>query len=404
MEGEVRGDFASLPLLSPPAPSAPTSAARCLPRWSQYTQDPEPAQTVAAAGQAQQFDYGDTIAADWWQVFSSPGINEIIREAVAQNRNLAAAEARLRQSRELLYAGYGVFFPQANASLAVMREKFSPVQFGLGTPGKTFTLYTPQVSAGYVLDLFGGQRRTVEGLAAQVDYQDYTARATYITLLGNVINAAVAQAAYQAQIEATEEIIKIVKEQLKLTETQSTAGTVPYAGVVSLQTQLAAAEATLPPLQQNLSKTRHLLAALVGRTPGEWSPPKLALKDISLPHKLPVTLPSELVRRRPDILAAEAKVHNASAQIGVATAAMLPNVTLNADLGKNIADLTKSIRPGRPVLERRRHRRPNTVPGGQPLVPAPRRGGSLPGLPGRLPAGHRYCLPAGGRQPPGCGK
>jgi hypothetical protein len=197
------------------------------PPVDQYTQDPEPAQTVAAAGLAQQFDYGDTIAADWWQVFSSPGINEIIREAVAQNRNLAAAEARLRQSRELLYAGYGVFFPQANASLAVMREKFSPVQFGLGTPGKTFTLYTPQVSAGYVLDLFGGQRRTVEGLAAQVDYQDYTARATYITLLGNVINAAVAQAAYQAQIEATEEIIKIVKEQLKLTETQSTAGTAP---------------------------------------------------------------------------------------------------------------------------------------------------------------------------------
>ena len=315
------------------------------PPVGQYTQDPEPAQTVAAAGQAQQFDYGDTIAADWWQVFSSVGINEIIREAVAQNRNLAAAEARLRQSRELLYAGYGVFFPQANASLAVMREKFSPVQFGIGTPGKTFTLYTPQVSAGYVLDLFGGQRRTVEGLAAQVDYQDYTARATYITLLGNVINAAVAQAAYQAQIEATEEIIKIVKEQLKLTETQSTAGTVPYAGVVSLQTQLAAAEATLPPLEQNLSKTRHLLAALVGRTPGEWTPPRLALKEITLPHKLPVTLPSELVRRRPDILAAEAKVHNASAQIGVATAAMLPNVTLNANLGKNISDLTKIFGP-----------------------------------------------------------
>ncbi len=315
------------------------------PPVNQYTQDPEPTQTIAAAGQAQQFDYGDTIAADWWQVFNSPGINEIIKEAVAQNRNLAAAEARLRQSQELLRAGYGVFFPQANASLAIFREKFSPVQFGLGTPGNTFTLYTPQVNASYVLDVFGGQRRTVEDLAAQMDYQGYTAQATYITLLGNVINAAVAQAAYQAQIDATEQIINIVKEQLKLTETQSTAGTVAYASVVSLQTQLATAEATLPPLQQNLSKTKHLLAALVGRTPGEWAPPRLTLKDITLPHKLPVTLPSDLVRRRPDILAAEAQLHSASAKIGVATAALFPIITLSAGLGKNLSDLTKIFGP-----------------------------------------------------------
>jgi len=308
---------------------------------TQYTQDPEPTQTITAAGQAQEFDYSDTIASDWWQVFNSPAINEIIKQAVDQNRNLAAAEARLRQSRELLRAGYGVFFPQADASLAIFRQKFSPVQFGLGTPGNTFTLYTPQVSAGYTLDVFARQRRTVEHQAAQVDYQRYTAQATYITLLGNIVNAAVAQAAYQAQIDATTEIINIIKEHVKITETQSAAGMIPYASVVSLQTQLAAAEATLPPLQQNLSKTKHLLAALVGRTPGEWSPPRLSLSDINTPRKLPVTLPSELVRRRPDILAAEARLHSASAQIGVATAALFPNLTLSADLGKNLSDLTK---------------------------------------------------------------
>ena len=263
-----------LPLLLAGCAVGPNFNRPLPPPVNQYTQDPEPTQTVAAAGKAQQFDYGDSIAADWWQVFNSPGINEIIKEAVAQNRNLAAAEARLRQSQELLRAGYGVFFPQANASLAIFREKFSPVQFGLGTPGSTFTLYTPQVNASYVLDVFGGQRRTVEDLAAQMDYQGYTAQATYITLLGNVINAALAQAAYQAQIEATEQIINIVKEQLKLTETQSTAGTVAYTSVVSLQNQLANAEATLPPLQQNLSKTQHLLAALVGRTSRAVCPPQ----------------------------------------------------------------------------------------------------------------------------------
>jgi NodT family efflux transporter outer membrane factor (OMF) lipoprotein len=315
------------------------------PTVSQYTQDPEPTQTIAADGKAQQFDYGNAIAADWWQVFNSPQINEIIQEAVNQNRNLAAAEARLRQSQALLMAGYGVFFPQANASLAIFRQKFSPVQFGIGTPGSTFTLYTPQVSASYVLDVFGAQRRTVEDLAAQVDYQGYTAQATYITLLGNVINTAIAQTAYQAQIEATEQIIGIIKEQVKITKTQSTAGTVSYASVVSLQTQLAASEASLPPLRQNLSKTQHLLAALVGHIPGEWAPPRLALKDIILPRQLPVTLPSDLVRRRPDILAAEAQLHSASAKIGVATAALFPTITLTSNLGKNLSDLTKIFGP-----------------------------------------------------------
>ncbi len=178
-----------------------------------------------------------------------------------------------------------------------------------------------------------------------MDYQGYTAQAAYLTLLGNVINAGIAQAAYQAQIEATEQIIGLVKEQVRLTETQSQAGTVPYASVVSLQTQLASAEASLAAPQQNLSKTNHLLAALVGRPPGLWLPPRLALTDITLPGKLPVTLPSELVRRRPDILAAEAQLHSASAKIGVATAAIFPNLTLNADLGKNLSDLTKLFGP-----------------------------------------------------------
>ena len=148
-------------------------------------------------------------------------------------------------------------------------RSFRPSSSASAPPAVPFTLYTPQVNASYVLDVFGGQRRTVEDLAAQMDYQGYTAQATYITLLGNVINAAVAQAAYQAQIDATEQIINIVKEQLKLTETQSTAGTVPFASVVSLETQLATTEASLPPLQQNLSKTKRPPGCFGGAHPRE---------------------------------------------------------------------------------------------------------------------------------------
>jgi NodT family efflux transporter outer membrane factor (OMF) lipoprotein len=312
------------------------------PAATQFTQGKEPTVTVMADGQAQRFDQGAKIVAEWWRLFQSPQLDRVIKEAVAQNANLQAAQARLRQSQENLQAGYGVFLPQVSGSFSPVRQRFTTAQFGAGAaPGNIFNLFTSSVSVSYLLDVFGGQRRTVEGLAAQVDYQDYTALATYLTLLGNVVNAAIAQAAYRAQINATQQIIGFQKEQLRLTETQAQAGTVPYTNVVSLQAQLAATEATLPPLKQNLDKTSHLLAALVGRTPAEWSAPQLDLKDFTLPKHLPITLPSELVRQRPDILAAEATLQAACANIGVATAAMFPSFNLSASYGQTAVEITK---------------------------------------------------------------
>ena len=311
------------------------------PAVDHYTAGQEPTRTIPADGQVQTFAAGAQVAQAWWQLFKSPQLDAVIKEAVAENRNLQAALARLRQSQETLRAGHGVFFPQFLGSFAASREKFSPAQFGSGLQGSTFNLFTATASVTYLLDVFGGQRRAVENLAAQVDYQKYTALATNHTLLGNVVNAAIAGAAYRAQIEATEKLIGYQQEQVRLTENQAKAGLVPYANVVSLQAQLAATEATLPPLRQNLSKTQHLLAALVGRTPAQWSPPSFNLAEFTLPRELPVTLPSELVRQRPDILAAEAQVHGATANIGVATAAMLPSFTISGDLGKNITDITK---------------------------------------------------------------
>ncbi|MFI5329577.1 MAG: efflux transporter outer membrane subunit [Desulfobaccales bacterium] len=312
------------------------------PAATQFTQGEEPTVTVTADGQAQHFAAGAKIAADWWRLFQSSQLDRVIQEAVAQNANLQSAQARLRQSQENLQAGYGVFFPQVKGNFSPTRQRFTTAQFGAANaPGSIFNLYTSSVSVSYVLDVFGGQRRTVEGLAAQVDYQNYTAAATYLTLLGNVVNATVAQSAYRGQIEATQQLIGFQKEQLRLTATQAQAGTVPYADVVSLQAQLAATEAALPPLKQNLDKTNHLLAALVGRTPAEWSAPQLDLKDFTLPKDLPITLPSELVRQRPDILAAEATLHAASANIGVATAAMFPSFNLSASYGQTAVDITK---------------------------------------------------------------
>ena len=211
------------------------------PAVSQYTQGQEPAKTVAADGQAQRFEHGAEIAADWWHLFRSPQLDALVKKAVDQSPTLQAAQARLRQSQENLQAGYGAFLPSVNGSFGTNRQRFTTAQFGAANaPGNLFTLYAGSVTVSYLLDVFGGTRRTVEALAAQADYQDYSAWATYLTLLGNVVNAAVSQAAYRAQIEATEKLIGFQQEQLRLSETQFKAGTAPYANVVSIQSQLAA--------------------------------------------------------------------------------------------------------------------------------------------------------------------
>ncbi len=311
------------------------------PAVSRYTQGKQPTETVSADGQAQVFEYGANITEDYWRMFKSPPLNAMIREAIEENPGLQSAQARLRQSQENLRAGYGVFFPQIGGSFDATRQKFSPQKFGSSSPSNIFNLFTASATISYVLDVFGGQRRTIESLSAQVDQQNYTTQAAYLTLTGNIVNAAIAQAAYRAEIEASEQIISFEKELVELTETQAQAGTVPYVNVLSLKSQLLATEATLPTLKKNLDQSLHLLAALLGRASGEWLPPPLTLEDFALPANLPITLPSELVRRRPDILASEAQVHTASANVGVATAAMFPSFTLSGELGQNSSDITR---------------------------------------------------------------
>ena len=311
------------------------------PDATQYTREKQPAETVRAEDQAQHFEEGAKIADDWWRLFNAPALDAVIRKAIKENANLQSALARLRQSRENLRAGYGVFFPQVDSSFSAARQKFSPAEFGSSAGSSIFNLFTLAGTISYTLDIFGGQRRTVENLAAQVDYQGQTARAAYLTLLGNIVNASIAQAAYRAQLEATEQLVAIQKDQLRITESQAQAGSIPYSNVLAVKAQLVATEATLPPLKKNLSQSLHLLTALAGSTPAEWAPPPLALTDLTLPADLPVTLPSEMVRRRPDILAAEAQLHGASANIGVATAALFPKLTLSGNYGQNANDITK---------------------------------------------------------------
>jgi NodT family efflux transporter outer membrane factor (OMF) lipoprotein len=309
------------------------------PTTQHYIYGEEPASTITAGGTAQHFEPSAKIAADWWRLFDCPPLDEIVRQSFAGNQTLQAAQASLSQSQDNLRAGYGIFYPQIGASFQPTRQQFSPARFGATSAPSIFSLYTLSTSASYVLDVFGGERRTVESLAAQVDVQYYNTQGTYLALSGNVVNTIVAAAAYEAEIDATERILGFLEEQTRITGAQVEAGEVAYANLLSIQSQLATEQATLPPLQQQLAHTQHLLAMLTGKVAGDWTPPRITFSELTLPKDLPLSLPSDLVRQRPDILVAEAQLHSASAQIGVATAALFPSFALNANYGLNSTTL-----------------------------------------------------------------
>jgi len=303
------------------------------PDTDHYTSEARPEATVAADGQMQHFTTGAEIPAEWWKLFQSTQLDAVVQQAISNNPTLQAAEASLRQSQDNLRAGYGLYFPQGQAGGSATRQLSAPLQQGSPTAGRIFNLFTASGTISYTLDVFGGKRRTVEGLRAQAESQRYESKAAYLTLSANVVNTSIARAAYTAQIRATEELIELEKQQLHLAETQVHAGTVPFSSVLNVRSLLAGNQVLLAPLKQNASQAEHLLAALEGVEPSKATLPAIDLSELSLPADLPVSLPSELVRQRPDILSAESLMHVASANIGIATAAMYPSFSLSGTYG-----------------------------------------------------------------------
>jgi NodT family efflux transporter outer membrane factor (OMF) lipoprotein len=299
-----------------------------------YTPDPVK-ETALADGKVQRFVEGQSIAADWWQILHCAELDLVLGQALAHNPGLDAARATLRQNQDSLRAGYGVFLPQVDAHAGVSRQVYNPAPGVL--PGSSpFTLFSLSGTVSYALDIWGGSRRQLEMLGAAVDAQRYTLAGAYVMLTSNVIDAVIAQAAYRAEIDATKATVGLLDEQIRIANAQVIGGTVPLSNVLSLQSQRASIAATLPPLEQKIDQATDLLAALSGTTPANsGQSPRLGLSDFRLPGDLPLTLPSQLVRQRPDVLVAEAELHAANANIGVATAAMLPSFTLSAGYGVN---------------------------------------------------------------------
>jgi len=289
--------------------------------------------TVATDGKVQRFVEGEGIAADWWRMLRCPALDEMVARALALNPGIEEARATLRRNQDSLRAGYGVFFPQLDARAGASRQLYNPAPGAIPTSGNAFNLFSLSGTVSYTVDLWGGERRQVEALHAAVDAQRYALAAARVMLASNVADTLIAQSAYRAEVEATRATVFVLREQTRIAEAQANAGTAPYVNVLSVQSQLASTEATIPPLEDRADEATHLLAALSGFTPSGWLQPDVPISAFQLPQDLPVTVPSLLVRQRPDVLVAEEQLHGANAAIGVATAAMLPNLTLSASYG-----------------------------------------------------------------------
>ncbi|HUJ17732.1 MAG TPA: efflux transporter outer membrane subunit [Nitrospirota bacterium] len=309
------------------------------PEVASYTSGSLPAETASAPGTAgapQRLVPGRDIPAEWWTLFRSPELDRLIRQALAGNPNIAAAQATLRQAQELLQATIGaVVYPKVDAGASVVREKISGAS--LGQPNlviSPFTLYNASVNVSYSLDLFGGARRELESLESQIDAQKFLLEGARLTIASNVVTTAVQEASLRAQLDALREIVAAQEKELDLVQLQYRLGGAARIDVLFQRTQLAQTRALLPPLAKELSRTRHALTVLAGRFPVEAGQlPEFTLTGLTLPGELPLGIPSSLVRQRPDIRASEALLHAASAQIGVAESNRYPHITLTGSFG-----------------------------------------------------------------------
>jgi len=310
-----------------------------------YSKDALPAATAAAdapTGDAQHFLQGVDVPERWWTAFGSDELDRRVALALSHSPTVASAQAALRQAQENVNAARGSLLPSIDAKVGANRGNANG--FGLATPGattssgnagvpSTFTLYNAGVNVGYTLDLFVGVRRNIEAQAAAAEAQNFQLEGTYLTLAANVATASFREASLRGQIAATQQIVDEYREQLDLVEKQNAIGAKSLADVLVIRAQVATAEAALPGLRQALAQTQTQLAVYLGDFPSTAQLSAVDLGALTLPHDVPVSLPSELTRRRPDVRAAEAQLHRATADVGVATANLFPQITLTGSVG-----------------------------------------------------------------------
>ncbi|MDD2338195.1 MAG: efflux transporter outer membrane subunit, partial [Geobacteraceae bacterium] len=266
-----------------------------------YTPEPLPVETVSTpgtAGASQSFLEGKDIALEWWTLFRSEPLDALVRQALKDNPTIAAAQARLREAEENLRARGGtVYYPSVDGDFSVERRKSTGASYGQPSSNpSTFTLFNATVNVSYTLDIFGGNRRELEALRAQVDYQRFLLEGAYLTLTANITTTAVKEASLRGQVRSVQEIVSLMEKYLEVVDNQYLVGAVSRSDVLAQRAQLAQVRATLPPLEKDLALTRHQLAVLSGKLPGEGGLPVFELEELVLPVDLPLSLPSSVAR------------------------------------------------------------------------------------------------------------
>jgi len=347
-------------------PEAPANAG--------YAPQPLPESSASApihGGEAQRLISNRDIPFEWWQLFQSPALNALVEQAFKTNPTIPAAQAALVQAQELVYAQRGYYLPTVAANYDFERQKIAgnltvdnvpgvegngdnlqpPVQNLSSIPHTHpffYDFHTAEFTVGFVPDVFGANWRQVESLAAQRDAQRFALEATYITLASNVVGAAIQEASLRAQIEATRQIIDADEQSLQILRDQFRLGFAMRIDVAAQEAALGQARMLLPPLQKQLEQTRDLIRALVGNLPNQDVSQVFELDALQLPPELPLSLPARIIEQRPDIRAAEAQLHSANAQVGVAVAAMLPQFSITGNIGGNADEFAWMFRSGGP--------------------------------------------------------
>jgi NodT family efflux transporter outer membrane factor (OMF) lipoprotein len=319
------------------------------PEVDRYTKEPLAQHTSSSAapdGQSQRFSSGRDIPQEWWRLFKSPRLNALMAQALQNNPNLQSALATLRANKEAVYAQEGKFFPLVQYNFNPTTNRTSAALAPIpASNANIYNLYTNQVIVGYTFDVWGLNRRTVESLQALADTQRFQVEAAYLTLAGNIAVAAINEASLRGQIDATNQLISINTKMLDILKRQFNTGFANRNDVALQEAALAQALATLPPLRKALQQNRDQISALAGVYTSQEPRETFKLDDLKLPLDLPVSLPSQLIEQRPDIRAAQEQLHSASAEVGVATANMLPSFTISANAGYMNTVLTGLLSP-----------------------------------------------------------
>jgi NodT family efflux transporter outer membrane factor (OMF) lipoprotein len=328
------------------APDAPKVADASHP----YTPAPLPAMAASSADATyvvQRLVDGQDISASWWEAFQSPALNALVQSALAHSPSVVAAQATLRQAEENYRADYGSkVFPSVSANLSATRQRYALAQSAQVPAGYTANLFQAGLDLSYTLDIVGGNRRELEGVRAAIDYQRFQVEATWLSLTSSVVATAIQEASLRAQLKATRDVVDIETKSLDVITKQVQLGALAKSAALQQQTLVAQSQAQIPALEKSLAQTRHQLAVLAGRLPGDAGLPTFDIDSLTLPRELPVSVPAALVRQRPDVRSAEAQLHQASAQIGVATAALYPQITLSAGVDRQSFKIDKLFDTG----------------------------------------------------------